>query len=368
MTAKFITPIPRPAIAAPDLVRPDWTGGELRDPDMLWLDKNENTDPELAKVVADVIAGLPEDAHNTYPESGPLYRKLANWLGLAPENLLLASGSDGCIRSVFEAFMSPGDTVVHSAPTFAMYFVCSKIYGLNEVCVDYLPSKTGPALDAGRFIAAIADNNPKLVCLPNPDSPTGTVMPSDDLRAIIEAAGEAGAVMLVDEAYHPFLSDTVLPWVNDYLHLVVTRSTGKAWGMAGVRIGYAAANPDLVRQLHKVRPMYETSTLAVCVFDRMLDQVAEMEASVRRLETGKEHFLNAMEGLSLRTLRGAGNFCHVEFGDDAGAVHGALADLVYYRQNFNDPGLAGFSRFSATTKELFQPVIDRIRTVIVKET
>ena len=74
-----------------------------------------------------------------------------------------------------------------------------------------------------------------------------------------------------------------------------------------------------------------------------------------------------MEGLGLPTLRGAGNFCHVAFGEHADAVHAALSDVAYYRHNFSDPGLAGFSRFSATTTELFQPVIDRIRTVIPEE-
>ena len=354
-------PQPLPAVADPALTRPDWTNGVLRDQDMLWLDKNENTDPELARVVASVIGSLPADAHNAYPENGPLYRKLAKWLDVAPENLMLAAGSDGCIRSVFETFVGPGNRVLHSAPTFAMYFVYSKIHGANEICIDYQPSHKGPALDMESFLKAISDNKPKLVCLPNPDSPTGTTFDQKTMRLIIEAAGNVGAVMLVDEAYHPFHLDTVLPWINEYPHLVVVRSTGKAWGMAGIRIGYAAAAPEMAKLLHKVRPMYEASTLSVAIFERMLDHTDAMEASVARLQAGKQRFLDAMQDLGFRTLQGAGNFCHVAFDDRADAIHASLAELVYYRQNFNDPCLVGFSRFSSTTPDLFQPVIERIR-------
>jgi len=366
MPIQFTTPQPLLTIADSTLTRPDWTSGVLRNPAMLWLDKNENTDPELARVAASIIGSMPAHAHNAYPESGPLYRKLAKWLDLAPENLMLAAGSDGCIRSVFETFIGPGDTVLHSAPTFAMYFVYSKIHGATEICIDYQPSDEGPVLDIEDFLAGIVDNKPKLVCLPNPDSPTGTAFDQKTMRFIIEAAGNVGAVMLVDEAYHPFHQETVLSWVNEYPHLVVVRSTGKAWGLAGARIGYAVAAPEMIFLLHKVRSMYEASTLSVAIFSRMLDHKDVMEASVKRLENGKEIFLSAMALLGFKTFQSAGNFCHVNFGDRSKMIHKTLADLVYYRQNFSEACLAGYSRFSATTPELFEPVIEHIRNACEK--
>ncbi len=359
-TTTLPTPRPRAAIASPDLTRPNWTTGERRDPNMLWLDRNENTDPKLARVVAGIVAEVAPDVFHGYPESGPLYRKLAAYLGVGPENLLLSAGSDGAIRSVFEAYIDPGDVVVHSHPSFAMYAVYARMYGADARPVQYRPSNNGPALDAGTLIEAIGESRPRLVCLPNPDSPTGTVFCPAELRAIVEAAADAGAVMLIDEAYYPFYSETALPWINDYPHLVVTRSTGKAWGLAGFRIGYAACSPELATILHKVRPMYETNALAVAVFERMLDHEDEVMASVRRLQEGKSAFLEAMNEMGFRTLGGHGNFLHVAFGAKAGAIHEALRDLVYYRKDFNLPCLQGFSRFTSTTVEKFQPVIERI--------
>lgn len=351
---------PRPAVASPTLTRPDWTKGSPRDPSRQWLDKNENWDPELNRVVGAVMRSLPDEAWCTYPESAALYRKLAAWVGVGPENLLLAAGSDGVIRSVFEAYVAEGDTVIHTAPTFAMYPVYCRMYGARAIGIEYLPSDAGPVLPVDRFLETIARERPKLVCLPNPDSPTGTVVPPAVLETIIQAAGAVGAVMLVDEAYHPFHPDSVVSWITRHPHLAVCRSTGKAWGMAGLRIGYGIAAPDVAAILHKVRPMYEVGAVAVHAFERMLDHVDAMQASVARLEAGKARFLDAMSGLGFRTLRGAGNFCHVAFGSHAAAVHAALDGRVMYRKDFAEPCLAGFSRFSATTAELFAPVIERI--------
>ena len=186
----------------------------------------------------------------------------------------------------------------------------------------------------------------------------------DEMRAIIEAASRRGALILIDEAYYPFHDETVLPWVMDYDHLVVTRSTGKAWGLAGFRIGYCAASAVVTGNLQKVRAMYETNTVAAAVFEAMLDHEAEMQASVDRLERGKSQFLAVMRELGFRILNGKGNFLHVAFGAEASKIHKALDDLVYYRKDFNAPSLSGFSRFSATTPELFDPLIARIKEAI----
>lgn len=360
----YAPPAPRDAVEAPGLSRPAWTTGVPRDRRLLWLDKNENADPELGAVVRRVLLEVGPDALSTYPEPGPLYRKLAAALDLTADHLVLTAGSDGAIRSVFEAYISPGDIVVHSSPTFAMYPVYCAMYGAKPVLLEYQTTIEGPQLDVDGVVANVGCTRPKLVCLPNPDSPTGTVFRPDELRRIVEAAGEAGALMLVDEAYHPFYEPTALPWVKEYEHLVVARTFAKAWGLAGLRIGYAAATPAVAHVLHQVRSMYEVNTVAVAVMERMLDHRDEMLASVRRLNAGRDGFLAVMRALGLRTLPGHGNFLHVAFGAHAPAVHAALSDMVLYRRDSREPCLAGFSRFSSTTAELFRPVIERIREVV----
>lgn len=354
-------PTARPVVADPSLVRLDWLSEPPRVDERLWLDRNENADPELAAVIRQVLDGLPAKRLFSYPDNGPAYRNLAAHLGVAPEQLLFSAGSDGAIRAAYEAFIEPGDKVVHTDPTFAMYGLYGKMYGAESHAVAYGRSNTGPVLDVDAFIDTIGRVCPKLVCLPNPDSPTGTVVGEPDLRRIVDAAGTAGALILVDEAYYPFYPFTAVPWIADNPHLVVTRSTAKAWGMAGLRIGYAVASIEVSALLHKVRPMYETNTVAVAVLEAMLDRMDAIDASVARLEAGKDTFIDAMNGQGLQTLRCHGNFLHVAFGARAEAVHRALEPHVYYRRDFGHPCLQGFSRFSTTTPELFAPLIDIIK-------
>ena len=147
------------------------------------------------------------------------------------------------------------------------------------------------------------------------------------MKKIVAAAGEAGALLLVDEAYYPFGCDTVAPLIADAAHLVVCRSAGRLGGAPGFG-SVGVASPEAAFMLHKVRPMYEISTLAVHAFAAVLDLEGEMLASVRRLLAGKALFLSSMEALGLRTLKGAGNFMHVAFGPREAAVHAALADMV----------------------------------------
>lgn len=357
-------PPSRPALADPALVRPDRTRPEARDPNRLWLDKNENPDPALAAVVREAIASLPPEAHFAYPDLATLYRKLARHVGVGIESLMLAAGSDGAIRAVFETFVSPGETVVLTAPTFAMYPIYCRIFGARAVAVEYRVSNAGPTLPAEALIETIAREKPRLVCLPNPDSPTGTVFALAELERIVAAAGRAGAAMLLDEAYYPFHPETALPLIARHPHLIVARSTGKAWGMAGLRIGYAVADARVAAMMHKVRPMYEVGTFSAAVLERMLERHVDVTASVARLLAGKRAFLDAMEALGFRVLRGAGNFSHVAFGARAETIHAALADLAYYRKDFAEPCLKGFSRFSAATPEQMAPLIARIRSAV----
>lgn len=363
MSAEFSTPVPNPALTDPALTRPDWTTGVRRDTGLLWLDKNENHDPQLLELTTRVLRSLDPEFIYTYPEMAPLYQKLAASVGVGPEHLLMTAGSDGAIRAVFEAYVQPGDLVLHTVPTFAMYQVYGQMYGARRLPMAYQPSATGPRLDADEVIATIAAHRPRLVCLPNPDSPTGTVFAPADLRRIVEAAGAADVVMLVDEAYFPFYDQTTLPWVLEYPHLIVARTFAKAWGLAGLRVGFLAAHPAVARILHLVRPMYEVNTVGAAMVERMLDHSAEIDASVARLNASKTTFLAAMSALGFRVLRGHGNFLHVAFGELAPPMHTALKGIVLYRPDFNEACLKGFSRFSVASEDQWAPVLTAIRAV-----
>lgn len=353
---------PKRALRERALWRPPWGESDFRDSNLQWLDKNENPDTTLAERIAGILAEMPCSIHSSYPELGPLYRKLAAFFGIDIRNLVLSNGSDGLIRLAFDAFVDYGDTVLHTDPTFAMYSVYCDMFGARGIEIHYEQRSGSIRIDLDRLIETILAENPRLVCIPNPDSPTGSAVSLSDLRKVIDAAREVGAVALVDEAYFPFNRDTVVPDVVACENLFVTRSTGKAWGMAGMRIGIGVGSEDVVAHVHRVRPMYECNAVGAYVLEKMLDHYDEVEQSVDRLVAGRDWFALEMGKLGYTVIPTSGNFVHVAFGSDEPRVAEALEGTVYYRRETNHPALSGYSRFSATTVENFEIIVERIRT------
>ena len=171
----------------------------------------------------------------SYPESGELYRKLGQWINVNPECLLLTPGSDGAIRLIFETFVEQNDLVVHTFPTFAMYSVYCKMFGAKTWLVEYRWTEVGPSLDLETIFEILRHHKPKLLCIPNPDSPTGTVVFPEVLREILAECESAGTVLLLDEAYHPFYEESAVPWIENSRNLIIARTFSKAFGVAGLR-------------------------------------------------------------------------------------------------------------------------------------
>jgi histidinol-phosphate aminotransferase len=359
---------PRQSLLNPDLQRPSALNSIPRDPEFLWLDKNENLDPASIALSHKVLLEISPLMVATYPEAGEMYQKLAQWVGVSPECLLLTPGSDGAIRLVFEVFVEHGDDVIHTDPTFAMYPVYSQMFGAKAHTIKYKKTDTGPLLDPEDILKTLRENSPKLLCIPNPDSPTGTIIALEVLRDILTVCEEVGTVLLLDEAYHPFYEWSAVPWIKTSRNLIVTRTFAKAWGVAGFRIGYAVAHPETIALLHKMRPMYEVSTIAVEFMSRMLDKTSEMERSVARVNEGKIFFAEEMRSLGFTVLPTAGNFMHVAFGEQGQTIHSALSKKVYYRQSFSQPCLADYSRFTIAPQPIMAQVVDMIKQVVKNKT
>lgn len=355
---------PKSALLNPDLMRPSALNLQSRSEKLLWLDKNENLDIELLAVASEVLSSIPSIALATYPDAGELYRKLGEHLNVNPEGLLLTPGSDGAIRLVFDAFVEKDDSVVLLRPTFAMYEVYAQMFGAKTTQIDYYATEEGPRIDTDRILDFLAEKAPKLLCIANPDSPTGSVLTANDLERILKACEQFDTVLLLDEAYHPFFDWTGVPWTKRSKNLIVVRTFAKAWGAAGLRIGYAVAHPDTAKLLHKLRPMYETSTLAIEFMTRMLDQEQAMKTSVWSINEAKVYFCEEMEKLGFKTLLTGGNFCHVAFGEKSAVLHSTLKNHVLYRQSFNHPCLEGFTRFSVAPKLVMVEVIKLIHAAL----
>jgi len=332
--------------------------------DELWLDRGECIDPDFTALAGRLLRDIPDWVLRSYPTPGPLYRKLSAYLGVDEDRLCLTLGTDGAIGVAFQTYTEPGDVAVITDPTYQMYEVYARMNGVRVVKVPYRLANGRPHLTGTEICDAIFKNRPKIVGLPFPDNPTGYALEDQEIRSVIDSAAEVGALILIDEAYHPFHPSNCLPWVEQYDQLVITRSFSKAWGLAGIRLGYTVAPPAVNEIFHKVRPMVEANGLSMYLAERILDHEAERNQSIGRLIEGRRMLADEIAALGFFTIDTACNFVHVDFGEHRAAAAAVLKGVARYRV-FEGPLLGHFFRFTTTTPPLARRVIDALEPLRV---
>jgi len=230
------------------------------------LDKNERVIPFPKDTLDALLRTLTSGDLTAYPAVEPMYRLIAEWLDVPRECVLLTSGSDQAIKSVFEVYVEAGDVVALPRPTFAMYGVYCGLFGAVKRELTYDRDLT---LGVDSVCRAIT-SEVKVVALPNPNAPTGTLFGALEMEAVLQQALKHNALVLVDEAYFNFSSVTMAPYIDRYDNLVVTRTFSKACGLAGVRLGFILSAPANIDYLRRVKPMYEASGVALKIGEFMI--------------------------------------------------------------------------------------------------
>lgn len=281
----------------------------LRAGRMLRLNKNERVTSLPSELVHTVIAQLHPDEISTYPEPQLLYQKLSKFLGLSPEHILLSSGSDHGIKSIFETYVASGDEVVTLKPTYEMIFVYTDMMGAKQVPIEYNADFTLPV----ERVLATMSSHTKLLVIANPNH-TGTMISYDELLCIIKEAQRLNVLVLIDEAYNRF-SDrkTVVPLVDIYPNLIVAQTFSKAFGLAGLRVGYLVSHPFNIHNLRKVKPISEVSVFAIRFASYMLDHPEVVEQYVREVQEGKAYLLEVCKTLDIKLIPSVTNFVYLRF-------------------------------------------------------
>ncbi|HMH50520.1 MAG TPA: histidinol-phosphate transaminase [Candidatus Acidoferrum sp.] len=247
------------------------------------LDRNERVTPFPEPTVRAMLSEITPETLCAYPDPSPLYARLSRELELPVDHLHLTPGSDAAIRVLFHAYVRPGDRVVTPDPTYAMYAIYTRMFQAVPDTVAYGRDRR---LDLDLLISKVRQR-PRLVALPNPDQPTGTVVSLAELREVASAAAAVGALFIVDEAYFPFHPITALSLVTEFDNVVVTRTFSKVGGLAGLRLGYLAGNPGIVDAVRRVRGSYEVNSVAISLGCYVLDHPEMGEAFRREIEEGR---------------------------------------------------------------------------------
>jgi histidinol-phosphate aminotransferase len=307
------------------------------------LDFNENTSG-CSEAVRRALSKISAKKLAMYPEYAQPTKRLARHLGVRPEELLLANGGDDALRVFFDTFVEPGSAILICEPTFPMYRYYAEIAGAKIATLRYDTRMKFPLRDA---LTAVR-KKPRVFFLANPNNPTGTLIPPQEIRAILQAAGDTAVV--IDEAYAEFSGATVLPWIRTFLNLFVVRTFSKAAGLASLRLGAVMANPDSLAFLRRAMPPFPVNLLAMVAAEAALSEGAAIKKYVRNTFRIRTEFAKELSRLGVMVFPSAGNFLLADFGAQGPALFAALTrDGILVRERRKDIG-AGFVRITIGNK------------------
>ncbi|SNT03748.1 histidinol phosphate aminotransferase apoenzyme [Noviherbaspirillum humi] len=256
------------------------------------LDAMENPYQLPADLRAELGRRLAEVAMNRYPIPSytELKRRICERLGVpAGFDVVLGNGSDELITILSVACAKPGAKVLAPVPGFVMYEMSAKLAGLGFVGV---PLKPDFALDLDAMLAAIAREKPAIVYLAYPNNPTANLFDEAAMVAILRAVGDSG-IVVVDEAYQPFAQASFMPRLPEFSNLVVMRTVSKL-GLAGIRLGYLSASPELLVEFEKVRPPYNVNVLTQAAAEFVLEHSDILDAQAAQLREERSRLAQAL--------------------------------------------------------------------------
>ena len=286
--------------------------------DAVKLASNENPfgpSPLALAAAREVLEDL-----SRYPEGSGwlLAGRLAGLHALERDSVTLGNGSNDVLDIIARVFLTPAHEAVFSQYAFAVYPIAVQAAGAKARIAPAHDGSKGPAyghdLDA---MYALVGPDTRLVFIANPNTPTGTWLESNALEAFISRL-PAHVMVVVDEAYFEYVDKPGYPdasaWLQRFPNLIVTRTFSKAYGLAGLRVGYALSHPDVADLLNRVRQPFNVNMVAQAAALAALDDSEYLQHVVQRNREGMQQLLAGFGGLGLPYIESAGNFVAVETG------------------------------------------------------
>ena len=314
--------------------------------EIIKLASNENPLGPSLKAARAMRAAL-ENAH-LYPDGSGFYlcKAIAAKLGLATENIILGNGSNEVIEFLGHAFLNPGDDVVTFQYAFIIYKLLATAFSVRTIetlCPDYQQ-------DLEATLNAITPKT-RLIFIPNPNNPTGTLVSQRAIDRFMSRVPE-NMVVVLDEAYFEFLDDPpdTLQYVHEERNVVVLRTFSKIHGLAGLRIGYAVARPDVIEVLHKTRQPFNVNSVAQAGALAALNDDAHLRETKRVIDEGRVYLQKQFSVMQIPFVPAVANFVMLNVGDGCAVFEKLLRRKIIVRP-LKGYGLTEWVRISVGTME-----------------
>ncbi len=326
------------------------------------LASNENPLGPSPAAVEAIRSAL--DRLQLYPDGGGYYLReaLAKDLGVSREHLILGAGSNEIIEFLGHAFLGNGDNIVTSEHAFIAYKLVAKLFGAATTETPSPDYHHHP--DA---MLAAANGRTPIIFVANPNNPTGTLLGQPELDQFM-AKVPPEIVIVFDEAYYEFLDrppDT-LRYVREGRNVIVLRTFSKIHGLAGLRVGYGIARPELIAVLQKTRQPFSVNGVGQIAALAALHDRKHQAQTKQVVDEGRTYLENELKSLGLPFVPGRGNFIMVEVGDGPNVFQQLLARHIIVRplKGYNLPE---WVRISIGTPEQNQKCVSALRDIVVRQ-
>ncbi|HEU5468678.1 MAG TPA: histidinol-phosphate transaminase [Steroidobacteraceae bacterium] len=319
------------------------------------LASNENPlgpGPHARAALAAAIASV-----GHYPDGSGhgLRSRIAHRHGVDIAQVTLGNGSNDVLVMLAEAFLVPGVEAVHSQYAFAVYPIAIQASGASARVAPARPAGHAQPLghDAAALAAAVGPKT-RMLFVANPNNPTGTWLDEAELDALLRAV-PPDVIVVLDEAYHEYSAPMGVPdgtrWLERHPNLVVTRTFSKAYGLAGLRVGYAISHPELANVLDRVRQPFNVSVPALASAAAAFDDREHLDATLALNRAGIERLRGGLAALGICAPPSAGNFVLADLGRPAAPVDQALLREGVIARPLPNYGLPNHLRITTGTAE-----------------
>lgn len=313
----------------------------------LRLDFNENTVGCSPKVLEKLRQLRPEDLAR-YPEREPIEARVAGFLEADPSEILLTSGVDEAIHLLSQTYLAAGDEALIVVPTYSMYRIYMMAAGAAVLTV---PAGKNFQFPAEELLGRVTPRT-RLIAIANPNNPTGTVASSEQLVQVARQASHCA--VLIDEAYFEFYGQTLLATHRDLTNLFVARTFSKGYGLAGLRVGVLAGNPQQMRTVRWISSPYNVNAVALACLPAALDDQEYIRNYVAEVRDSRSRLEQTLKSLGTPYWPSHANFILARVGsaDAAKAFVDYMRERgILVRDRSSDPGCEGCVRITLGTHE-----------------
>lgn len=266
------------------------------------LDANESFLPLPETILQELGEKLPQVQFNRYPDPAAreVCQAFADFYGVPVENVVAGNGSDELITVLFTGFLQRGETFATVEPDFSMYAFNGYLQEARHVAV---PKREDYSLDIDKLIETCQNEKVKLLVFSNPGNPTSVVCPREEIRRLVRGVD---ALVVLDEAYMDFSDQSLLPEFQEYDNLLILRTCSKAFGMAGLRLGFAVGQKALIDAVKAVKSPYNVNTLSQTLGAIVLRHPQALKEATEKILRSRQELLSGLEALEKEF---PGRFC-----------------------------------------------------------